>query len=180
MNGVVMFTQQAAQASGYYYRHVSYSRGAESSSSSSLRTSLLSSSSLAFTSKLKTSSIGALKVSGLGQSRPLKKIKHVAVHAVAETDLNGTFRGSRKQTKEVIMVDPLEAKRLAAEEWKLLQARAALQRQQQIEAINGGWAVLGLTIAIIIEGYTGNSIPEQVAGYLDSIADFLARLIPGP
>ncbi len=41
--------------------------------------------------------------------------------------LNGTFRGSRKQTKEVIMVDPLEAKRLAAEEWKLLQARAALQ-----------------------------------------------------
>jgi hypothetical protein len=76
--------------------------------------------------------------------------------------LNGTFRGSRKQTKEVIMVDPLEAKRLAAEEWKLLQARAVLQRQQQIEAINGGWAVLGLTIAIIIEGYTGNSIPEQV------------------
>ncbi|CAK9204336.1 unnamed protein product [Sphagnum troendelagicum] len=180
MNGVVMLTQQAAQASGYCYRHVSYSRGAESSSSRSLRTLLLSSSSLAFTSKLKTSSIGALKVSGLGQSRPLKKIKHVAVHAVAETDLNGTFRGSQKQTKEVIMVDPLEAKRLAAAEWKLLQARAALQRQQQIEAINGGWAVLGLTIAIIIEGYTGNSIPEQVAGYLDSIADFLARLIPGP
>jgi hypothetical protein len=28
-----------------------------------------------------------LKVSGLGQSRPLKKIKHVAVHAVAETDV---------------------------------------------------------------------------------------------
>ncbi|KAH9541454.1 hypothetical protein CY35_14G065600 [Sphagnum magellanicum] len=127
MNGVVMVTQQAAQASGYYYRHVSYSRGAESSSSSSLRTSLLSSSSLAFTSSSSSSSIGALKVSGLGQSRPLKKIKHVAVHAVAETDLNGTFRGSRKQTKEVIMVDPLEAKRLAAEEWKLLQARAALQ-----------------------------------------------------
>lgn len=34
-----------------------------------------------------SSSIGALKVSGLGQSRPLKKIKHVAVHAVAETDV---------------------------------------------------------------------------------------------
>jgi hypothetical protein len=118
MNGVVMLTQQPAQASGYYYRHVSYSRGAVSSSGSSLRTSLLSSSSLAFTSSSSSSSIGALKVSGLGQSRPLKKMKHVAVHAVAETDLNGTFRGSRKQTKEVIMVDPLEAKRLAAEEWK--------------------------------------------------------------
>jgi hypothetical protein len=87
MNGVVMLTQQAAQASGYYYRHVSYSRGAESSSSSSLRTSLLSSSSLSFTSSSSSSSIGALKVSGLGQSRPLKKIKHVAVHAVAETDV---------------------------------------------------------------------------------------------
>jgi hypothetical protein len=37
------------------------------------------------------------------------------------------FQGSWKQMKEVIMVDPLEAKRLAAEEWNLLQARAALQ-----------------------------------------------------
>jgi hypothetical protein len=37
------------------------------------------------------------------------------------------FQGSWKQMKEVIIVDPLEAKRLAAEEWNLLQARAALQ-----------------------------------------------------
>jgi hypothetical protein len=37
------------------------------------------------------------------------------------------FQGSWKQMKEVMMVDPLEAKRLAAEEWNLLQARAALQ-----------------------------------------------------
>jgi hypothetical protein len=129
-----------------------------------------------------SSSIGrAFRVSELRrQCKPLKRFKHVAVRALAETNSNGSFRRSRKQTKEVIMVDPLEAKRLAAEEWKLLQARAALQRQQQIEAINGGWAVLGLTAAIVIEGYTGKGILEQVAGYLDSIADFIAGLTPGP
>ncbi|CAK9265876.1 unnamed protein product [Sphagnum jensenii] len=129
-----------------------------------------------------SSSIGrAFQVSELRrQCKPLKRFKHVAVRALVETNSNGSFRRSRKQTKEVIMVDPLEAKRLAAEEWKLLQARAALQRQQQIEAINGGWAVLGLTAAIVIEGYTGKGILEQVAGYLDSIADFIAGLTPGP
>ncbi|CAK9210831.1 unnamed protein product [Sphagnum troendelagicum] len=129
-----------------------------------------------------SSSIGrAFQVSELRrQCKRLKRFKHVAVRALVETNSNGSFRRSRKQTKEVIMVDPLEAKRLAAEEWKLLQARAALQRQQQIEAINGGWAVLGLTAAIVIEGYTGKGILEQVAGYLDSIADFIAGLTPGP
>ncbi|KAH8933326.1 hypothetical protein BDL97_18G024800 [Sphagnum fallax] len=129
-----------------------------------------------------SSSIGrAFQVSELRrQCKPLKRFKHVAVRALVETNSNGSFRRSRKQTKEVIMVDPLEAKRLAAEEWKLLQARAALQRQQQIEAINGGWAVLGLTAAIVIEGYTVKGILEQVAGYLDSIADFIAGLTPGP
>ncbi|CAM6040022.1 unnamed protein product [Sphagnum compactum] len=128
-----------------------------------------------------SSSGRAFQVSELRrQSKPLKRFKHVAVRALAETNSNGSFRRSRKQTKEVIMVDPLEAKRLAAEEWKLLQARAALQRQQQIEAINGGWAVLGLAAAIVIEGYTGKGILEQVAGYLDSIADFIAGLTPGP
>ncbi|CAK9868253.1 unnamed protein product [Sphagnum jensenii] len=129
-----------------------------------------------------SSSIGrAFQVSELRrQCKPLKRFKHVAVRALVETNSNGSFRRSRKQTKEVIMVDPLEAKRLAAEEWKLLQVRAALQRQQQIEAINGGWAVLGLTAAIVIEGYTGKGILEQVAGYLDSIADFIAGLTPGP
>jgi hypothetical protein len=76
-----------------------------------------------------SSSIGrAFQVSELRrQCKPLKRFKHVAVRALVETNSNGSFRRSRKQTKEVIMVDPLEAKRLAAEEWKLLQARAALQ-----------------------------------------------------
>ena len=40
---------------------------------------------------------------------------------------NGPLRGSRPAPKETLMVDPLEAKRLAAVEWKLLQERAAFQ-----------------------------------------------------
>jgi hypothetical protein len=40
---------------------------------------------------------------------------------------NGPLRGSREPPKETLMVDPLEAKRLAAVEWKLLQERVAFQ-----------------------------------------------------
>jgi hypothetical protein len=38
-----------------------------------------------------------------------------------------------------------------------------MQKQQRIEAINGGWAVLGLTIGIVLEGYTGKGILAQVS-----------------
>lgn len=40
---------------------------------------------------------------------------------------NGPLRGSKEPPKATLMVDPLEAKRLAAVEWKLLQERAAFQ-----------------------------------------------------
>jgi len=40
---------------------------------------------------------------------------------------NGPLRGSKEPPKVTLMVDPLEAKRLAAEEWTLLQERAAFQ-----------------------------------------------------
>lgn len=40
-----------------------------------------------------------------------------------------------------------------------------MQRQREIEAINGGWAVLGLTIGVILEGYTGNGILAQVNSF---------------
>lgn len=42
-----------------------------------------------------------------------------------------------------------------------------MQKQQRIEAINGGWAVLGLTVGIVFEGYTGKSILAQVSDYLN-------------
>ncbi|CAM6088533.1 unnamed protein product [Calypogeia fissa] len=83
-------------------------------------------------------------------------------------------KASGKQV--VIMVDPVEAKRLAAAEMKAIQARAKLKRQTEIEAINGGWAMIGLTAGIVIDGYTGKSILLQIAGYLDGIVDILTPL----
>lgn len=80
--------------------------------------------------------------------------------------------------KEIVMVDPIEAKRLAAEQMKQLQAKAEFKRQRTIEAINGGWAMLGLTVGIVIEGYTGKTILSQVAGYLHVLADTLDKYLP--
>eukprot|EP00250_Pteridium_aquilinum_P001033 c11218_g1_i1 orf=357-839(-) len=80
--------------------------------------------------------------------------------------------------KQVVMVDPIEAKRLAAEQMKQLQAKAKLKRQRTIEAINGGWAMLGLTACLVIEGYTGKTILSQVAGYLHVLADIFDDYLP--
>ncbi|KAK3006988.1 hypothetical protein RJ639_017096 [Escallonia herrerae] len=35
------------------------------------------------------------------------------------------------------------------------------ERRRRIEAINGAWAMTGLTAGLVIEGQTGNSIPSQ-------------------
>ncbi|KAG6770111.1 hypothetical protein POTOM_025779 [Populus tomentosa] len=70
--------------------------------------------------------------------------------------------GNSNPMKEVIMVDPLEAKRLAAIQMKEIQRRERFKRRRQIEAINGAWAMIGLTAGLVIEGHTGKSILEQV------------------
>ncbi|KAK6151505.1 hypothetical protein DH2020_014140 [Rehmannia glutinosa] len=48
-------------------------------------------------------------------------------------------------------------------------------RQRQIEAINGAWAMIGITAGLVIEGHTGNSIPAQLAGYWDAFIGFFVR-----
>lgn len=101
------------------------------------------------------------------------------------------------------MVDPLEAKRMAAKEMEKIKAKEKLkvsevnrqccslwtiwivfpislerrewlcnvccemwmQRRRQIEAINGAWAMIGLTAGLIIEGQTGKGILAQVRSY---------------
>lgn len=40
--------------------------------------------------------------------------------------------------------------------------KCCLQRQREIEAVNGAWAMIGLTAGLVIEGHTGNSILAQV------------------
>lgn len=37
-----------------------------------------------------------------------------------------------------------------------------LQKRRRIEAINGAWAMLGLTAGLVIEGQSGNGILAQV------------------
>ncbi|KAL6185447.1 hypothetical protein ACLB2K_041580 [Fragaria x ananassa] len=78
----------------------------------------------------------------------------------------------KKGNNEVIMVDPLEAKRLAAKQMEEIKAKENFKRKRQIEAINGAWAMIGLTTGLVIEGQTGKSIPVQLADYWSAIVDF--------
>ncbi|EEF27921.1 conserved hypothetical protein, partial [Ricinus communis] len=88
---------------------------------------------------------------------------------------NPNVSGKRDFQKEVIMVDPLEAKRLAAKQMKEIQAKEKFKRRRQIEAINGAWAMIGLTAGLVIEGQTGKSILDQLAGYWSAIVHFFLR-----
>ncbi|XP_062078574.1 uncharacterized protein LOC133783059 [Humulus lupulus] len=81
-------------------------------------------------------------------------------------------KGSKK---EVIMVDPLEAKRLAAQQMATIKAKEKFKRQRQIEAINGAWAMIGLTVGLVIEGQTGKPILTQLADYWNSIVHIFVR-----
>ncbi|XAR51211.1 hypothetical protein NMG60_11005772 [Bertholletia excelsa] len=80
-----------------------------------------------------------------------------------------------KGYKEVIMVDPLEAKRIASKQMEEIKAREKFKRRRQIEAINGAWAMIGLTAGLVIEGQTGNGILSQLAGYLSAIVHFFVK-----
>ncbi|KAL8206340.1 hypothetical protein R6Q57_009891 [Mikania cordata] len=82
---------------------------------------------------------------------------------------------SGKANKEVIMVDPVEAKRLAAKQMENIKRKQAFKRRRQIEAINGAWAMLGLTAGLVVEGQTGNGILAQLAGYWASVVNFFVR-----
>ncbi|KAJ4952231.1 hypothetical protein NE237_029063 [Protea cynaroides] len=78
-------------------------------------------------------------------------------------------------TNEVVMVDPLEAKRLADKQMQEIQAKERLIKRRQIEAINGAWAMIGLTAGLVVEGQTGNGILAQLAGYLATFIGFFIR-----
>ncbi|XP_010279183.1 PREDICTED: uncharacterized protein LOC104613166 [Nelumbo nucifera] len=84
-------------------------------------------------------------------------------------------RGKGNSSNEIIMVDPLEAKRLAAKQMQEIKAKEKFKRRRQIEALNGAWAMIGLTAGLVIEGQTGNSILTQLAGYWHSIIGFFFR-----
>ncbi|CAL8990828.1 unnamed protein product [Prunus brigantina] len=77
----------------------------------------------------------------------------------------------RDSSNEVIMVDPLEAKRLAAKQMEEIKAKEKYKRKRQIEAINGAWAMIGLTAGLVIEAQTGKSILDQLVGYWNAIVN---------
>ncbi|XP_030458974.1 uncharacterized protein LOC115679513 [Syzygium oleosum] len=83
--------------------------------------------------------------------------------------------GRENSINDVIMVDPLEAKRLAAQQMQRLKAKEKFQRRRQIEAINGAWAMIGLTAGLVVEGQTGKGILGQLAGYWDAIVRFFVQ-----
>ncbi|KAG4929722.1 hypothetical protein JHK82_046791 [Glycine max] len=83
--------------------------------------------------------------------------------------------GKEGSKDDVVMVDPVEAKRLAAKQMEKIKAKEKLKRRRQIEAINGAWAMIGLTAGLVIEGQTGKSILTQLQDYLGTIVSFFVR-----
>jgi len=79
-------------------------------------------------------------------------------------------QGKRSSGENVVMVDPLEAKRLAAKQMQEIRAKEKLKKQRQAEAINGALAMIGLTVGLVVEGRTGKGILGQLAGYLAAIS----------
>ncbi|GAA0140403.1 hypothetical protein LIER_01759 [Lithospermum erythrorhizon] len=73
--------------------------------------------------------------------------------------------GKDNKRKEVIMVDPLEAKKLAKKQMEQIKSKERFMKRRRIEAINGAWAMIGLTAGLVIEGHTGQNILSQLAGY---------------
>ncbi|BBN10363.1 hypothetical protein MPTK1_5g02960 [Marchantia polymorpha subsp. ruderalis] len=116
----------------------------------------------------------------LGVQLPKRTTRHRTQTVRAVSDVTGPVPIPKrvrkvKETKVVVMVDPVEAKRLAAVEMEAVKARQKRKKQREIEAINGGFAVLGLTAGLVLEGYTGKGILVQIAGYLDGLAGFLTQ-----
>ncbi|GAB4853612.1 hypothetical protein Ancab_017803 [Ancistrocladus abbreviatus] len=100
-----------------------------------------------------------------------RRTKDHKLHVLAKSNVSS----GQGANKEVIMVDPVEAKRIAAKELEEIKAKEKFKRKRQVEAINGAWAMLGLTAGFVIEGCTGKGILGQLAGYLHVISNFFVR-----
>ncbi|GJP72001.1 hypothetical protein CLOP_g2778 [Closterium sp. NIES-67] len=123
--------------------------------------------------------------------RPVLTYKRFSVRAVAVSPSSapdgvagetGRAGGAPRGAKQVVLVDPVEAKRLAQEDLKRRAKAASKQKWREIEAINGAWAVIGIFAALVGEGFTQTGILGQLAIYLELVAgaiDSLAKLVGG-
>ncbi|KAM7477072.1 hypothetical protein LguiB_024315 [Lonicera macranthoides] len=107
-----------------------------------------------------------------GAGRVTHRAKGQAVQVLANPNVSS---GKGNSKKVVVMVDPLEAKRLAAKQMEGIKAKENFKRKRQAEAVNGAWAMIGLTAGLIIEGQTGNGIVAQLAGYWAALTSLLGR-----
>ncbi|CAI5513139.1 unnamed protein product [Closterium sp. Naga37s-1] len=86
------------------------------------------------------------------------------------------LEGAPRGAKQVLLVDPVEAKRLAQEDLKKRAKAASQQKWREIEAINGAWAVIGIFAALVGEGFTQTGILGQCALYLELVAGAIESL----
>ncbi|KAL7134422.1 hypothetical protein ABFS83_11G025900 [Erythranthe nasuta] len=104
-----------------------------------------------------------------------RRTRNQEIRVLANPNASPPSSEKRKPKKEVVMVDPVEAKRLAAKQMELIKAKEKFIKRRQIEAINGAWAMIGLTAGLVIEGQTGDSILAQLAGYAAAFLGFFVR-----
>ncbi|XP_066322013.1 uncharacterized protein [Miscanthus floridulus] len=100
----------------------------------------------------------------------LYRRSHVLAFASADAP-----QGKRSSGENVVMVDPLEAKHLAAKQMQEIRAKEKLKRRRQAEAINGALAMIGLTAGLVVEAHTGKGILGQLVGYLTAISSLFGQ-----
>ncbi|CAL4968309.1 unnamed protein product [Urochloa decumbens] len=100
----------------------------------------------------------------------LHRRSHVLTFASADAP-----QGKRSSGENVVMVDPLEAKRLAAKQMQEIRGKEKLKKRRQAEAINGALAMIGLTAGLVVEGQTGKGILGQLVGYLAAISSLFGQ-----
>ncbi|CAN8326193.1 unnamed protein product [Cochlearia groenlandica] len=106
------------------------------------------------------------------------KARGGAVHVLANPNIpSPSLPGKVKTKKVVIMVDPLEAKRLAMNNMEEIKGKEKQQRKRETEARNGAWAITGLAIGLVIEAQTGKTVLAQLVCYW-SVTQVLHLLIP--
>ncbi|WCJ42423.1 hypothetical protein M5689_023233 [Euphorbia peplus] len=112
---------------------------------------------------------------GFGRDKDSSQVSRRTKSHTFKVLANPNVSGKGSSGKEVIMVDPVEAKRLAAKQMQEIKVKANFERRRRIEAINGAWAMIGLTAAFVIEGQTGKNVLQQLAGYWYAILHIFVR-----
>ncbi|KAL2939773.1 High molecular mass early light-inducible protein HV58 chloroplastic [Bienertia sinuspersici] len=100
---------------------------------------------------------------------------HTRGHAFRMLANPNVSSGKSDFKKDILMVDPLEAKKLAAKQMAEIKTKERFEKRRRIEVINGAWAMIGLTAALVVEGRIGKGILGQLDGYWHAVLSFFIR-----